>query len=54
MTAAYSSGNIVEACKVKWVVDRLDSKAFESLSATVEKHKVIRQGSVLTLSKLHM
>ena len=47
MTCAYQTGNIVEACQIKWVVDRLESKAFAALSATVGKDEFVRQGSTL-------
>ena len=47
MTAAYQTGNIVEACKIKWVVDRLEAKAFAFISATVGKGEFVRQASIL-------
>ena len=47
MTCAYQTGNIVEACKIKWVVDRLESNAFAALSATIEKGEYVRQASIL-------
>ncbi len=52
MTAAFPTGNIVEACKIKWVVDRLDSQAFASLSKTIAKGQNARQGFILFINSL--
>lgn len=32
MVGAFPAGNIMEACKVKWIADRLDFKTFPFLA----------------------
>ena len=42
---AFPAGNIMEACKAKWMVDRLDFKAFPFLANCGATCEGFRQGS---------
>ena len=46
MGGAFPAGNIMEACKVKWIVDRLDLKALPFLANCGVRPNGFRQGSV--------
>ena len=44
MGGAFPAGNIMEACRVKWIVDRLDFKAHPFLSDIGVRPEGFRQG----------